>query len=439
MIRKHDGSPVNVLKIIIALASLLSVSCHATPVLGIGTHFGQARSNEQLFLEWITNSPFQTFRDEIYWGDIETAPGTFKPSKRALNTLKLINEAQKSGIEPLIILDYGNRFYDNGSQPFTDAGRTAFGKYSEWIAQATKGRVNKFEVWNEWNIGGGKKPRERNGDPVDYVKLVEQTSKAIKKVNPQAEIIGGAIGDDIPNWPWLRKAISAGLLNQIDALSVHIYNHSLPIYRGGAKEMVYRLEMAQQIIKEAEPNRRIPIYITEIGWPNNEGKWGVDLDDAATQALIFVLEAFQFDYVKGIWFYEFQDRGRDKSEREDNFGFLNADGQEKPVSCVLRSVGKLLKDANLIKSKNQGSSRILLYRLANGDQLLASWSSRTMLGETTNELSIRGSNLEFKRVDTGCFRQINKSQLLQSAKDIHYLQGYSPTLITLPKSAKIDF
>lgn len=441
MTGKIAKSPSNLFKVILFFAAAFNLGSNsdATPLLGIGAHFGQAKANEQLFFQWITQSPFQTFRDEIYWGDVETAPDTFKPSKRALNTLQILTTASELGLEPLMILDYGNRFYDNGSQPFTDAGRAAFGRYAEWVAQATKGRVKRFEIWNEWNIGGGKKPKERYGDPTDYVKLVEQSSKSIKKIIPQAEIIGGAIGDDIPDWPWLRKAIAAGLLNHIDALSVHIYNHSIPLHRGGAKEMIYRLEMAQRIIREAAPTRQIPIYITEIGWPNNEGKGGVSVDDAATQALIFVLESFQFNYVKGIWFYEFQDRGRDKLEREDNFGFLNVDGEEKPIGCALRSAGKLLKDASLIKSKTHNDTRIMLYKLASGDQLLASWSPKTILGESTNELTIKGTGIAFKKVSTECFKLTNTNQIQQSTKELRYTQGYNPTLLVLPKSAKLDF
>jgi hypothetical protein len=426
---------------IIAMASWLTLAhlhAKAEVPLGIGTHFGQSSTNEQLLFKWMAESPFTSFRDEIYWGDVEQTAGQFQPSKRALRTLQTIDTASQSGIEPLIILDYGNKYYDEGSQPYSASGREGFARYADWVVRATNGKVKKFEIWNEWNIGAGKKPKVRHGDAGDYAKLVQSASAAIHKANPGAQVIGGSTTDDVPDGVWLQEAIQQGLLNYVDGISIHTYNHSFPLHKGGAREMLSRVSKVHEILTKAAPSRVIPIYITEIGWPNNIGKFGVSITDAATQATIYLLEVNALDYVKGVWFYEFHDHGRDKGEREDNFGLLDADDQPKPAECAIRTIGGLLKGAQLIEAANQGASRAMLYRLKDGSQLLGTWTYMTSAEPSTNTLAFKGSKLKLTPLDLGCFKAVNTSQISVNAAGLRIEQGYSPSLYLLPKDARLN-
>lgn len=406
-------------------------------IIGMGTHFGQGRTEVGQFFPWVHATPFTSFRDEIYWGDVERQKGVYNPPKRSANTLLAIDSAAIIGMRPLLVLDYGNYLYDGGTQPYSTEAQDAFARYAAWATQRTKCKVDLFEIWNEWNIGGGKKPRERHGDAATYVQLVQKAAKAIKDANPSARVIGGAMGDDYPDWQWLREAIDKGLLAHVDGISIHLYNHSYPLHKGGAAEFIRRLTRAHEILVAAAPHRDIPLYITEVGWPNDDSAWGISYETAATQAVVFLLEARALNYLKGIWFYEFQNRGRDKNEREDNFGFVDSEGNNKPVACASISLAKLLRQSTVLRNETIQGSRIMLFKLQNEDLLLASWTPKTSPKESTYKLKFKGDFAESSAVDTGCHRL--NTDVQRTAEGITVNQGYLPTLIQLKKGSKVRF
>ncbi|MGC4062622.1 MAG: hypothetical protein QM749_17970 [Aquabacterium sp.] len=417
----------------------LSPVAHSEPMLGIGAHILKSDADNQTFLKWISQSAFKSVRQEVYWSDIEVAPQKMGPTDRAQRALQVIDAEYAAGIEPLLVLDYGNPLYDGGTQPYSDQGRQAFARYAEWMAQTTKGKVKQFEIWNEWNIGLGTRPRSRQGSAEDYVKLTKQASLAIHKANPGALVVGGALGDDFPDWAWLKQAIQYGLLNYVDGISIHLYNHSLPIYKGGAREMLDRIARVHDLIKKASPNKDIPIYITELGWPNNVGQFGVSLTDAATQASIFWMEVNALDYVKGVWFYVYKNPGRDISDREQNFGLFDADNNPKPIECALESLGKKLKGAKLVSTREQGASKVMLYRLTDGTQLLGTWTPWRQPNRLTQMLEFNGKHLDAKPLDLGCFTDTNSSKAAAQANSMKLEQGYSPSFYILPADSTLKF
>jgi hypothetical protein len=440
--RSHNTSNWAIVRPLMALLALSLALCppaKSEPVLGIGAHILKSDADNQVFLKWITQSSFRSVRQEVYWHDIEVAPQKMAPTDRARRALQVIEAESAAGIDPLVVLDYGNPLYDGGTQPYTDQGREAFARYASWMAQTTKGKVRQYEIWNEWNIGLGTRPRARQGSAEDYVKLTKQASIAIRKANPNADIVGGALGDDYPDWAWLKQAIQFGLLDYVDGISVHLYNHSLPIYKGGAKEMLDRIARVHDILKHAAPNKNIPIYITELGWPNNIGQFGVSLTDAATQASIFWMEVNALDYVKGVWFYVYKNPGRDITDREQNFGLFDADGQPKPIACALEALGQKLKGAKLVNAREQGASKIMLYRLKDGTQLLGTWTPWRQPNRLTQMLEFSGNRLDAKPLDMGCFTDTNASRTAAHANNMKLEQGYSPSFYVLPSDATIKF
>ena len=60
----------------------------------------------------------------------------------------MIDHYRKNGLEPNLILDYGNRFYDNGKAPYTEEGINAYANFASKIAERFKGIVNRFEMEN---------------------------------------------------------------------------------------------------------------------------------------------------------------------------------------------------------------------------------------------------------------------------------------------------
>lgn len=409
-------------------------------IIGVGTHFGQGRTNATELFNWLDGGPFNSLRDEMYWSEVEQRKGVFELGPKSSSTLNAFSRSRKMGFEPLLILSYGNQFYDGGSQPSTEEAREAFAKYAAWTARTTKGVVNLFEIWNEWNIGAGRRPPKRFGDPQDYVSLTKITANSIKEANPTATVIGGALGDDFPDWRWFRQAVNLGLLDHVDAISVHLYNYSAPISRAGTQEFLTRINRLNEIIREGNKGRDLPIYITEIGWPNHSGKNGVSLRDSANQAQIMLIESQAVPNLKGIWFYEFRDGGRDPSEKEHHFGLTKVTGEEKPISCSLRLTAQAIVGYKHKRRINDGAVSIHVLEHSDGRQIVAAWSSPSWLyTKTAHRVRLTGSYPKGAKVisDKKCTQE-NASRIINSSAGALELEVTDAAiLIELPASAKV--
>lgn len=371
------------------VAVSLTPMCHATSdvIYGIGAHLGQGKTDPELLSTWIKDANFQSFRDEIYWGDTETSPGTYKLSGRSMNTLAFINKSISNGLKPLVILGYGNKFYDQGDQPYSSEGITGFANYSKFIASSLNTDHPLLEIWNEWNIGAGTRPRRKTGSPEEYVRLVAAASESIRKAKPGAKIIVGGLADDLGNWPWLQEAIRHGLLNYADGISIHLYNYLNPLNTGGDAEFTFRLTQLEKILTLRKPKDTPEIFITEVGWPNHEGRGRVAPELASDLALRFLLSSKESQLVAGIWFYELQDGGDDPNEKEHHFGVLTKNKGDKPISCGLKKIGAILNKLSLKQTKSQNGIKQQLYTKQEGSFVTALWP--TAINESfTVEISI---------------------------------------------------
>ncbi len=128
---------------------------------GVGIHVGQNRNSLAETDAAISQARLNSFRDEVFWHRLETRRGVleFPPSLRDLD--RLVTDASKRGVRPLLILNYGNKFYDGGGLLKSAEGIAAYARYVQFVVKHFKGRVDQFEVWNEWNIGGGGTAEQR--------------------------------------------------------------------------------------------------------------------------------------------------------------------------------------------------------------------------------------------------------------------------------------
>lgn len=363
----------------------------AAPIVGIGTHFGQGKSTPDEFFSWVDQTPFTSIRDEMYWADNEKRRGELSLGNKSKQSLLAFRMAKARGMQPLLILSYGNPFYQGGTQPSTPESQAAFARYASWVGQLSNGIVDHFEIWNEWNIGAGNRPPSRYGDPAAYVSLAKLTSSALKKANPNATVLGGALGDDLPDWPWLKQAIDLGLLSAVDGISVHLYNYSTPTYRGGAKEFEHRLIALDRLLKAKSKGKGLPIYVTEVGWPNDATRSGVSQRDAMIQGTEFLMMARALPSIKGIWFYEYQDEGSDPLNRELHFGLRTVDGKDKPLACALVKTQSALAGSTLVSDVDDGKIRTQLYDRPDGKRLLAVWQNVKGPFTAKTLTSLRGS------------------------------------------------
>ena len=152
-------------------------------------------------------------------GGIERAPGRYDFA--AYDRLR--DHLARAGVRPMFILDYGNRLYDHGQSPRSDSARAAFARFAAAAARHFRGQGVIWEIWNEPNIEQFWKPEP---DAQAYARLALETARAVRTADPDAVIL--APGSSELPWKFLETIFAAGLLEHIDAVSVHPYREQPP-------------------------------------------------------------------------------------------------------------------------------------------------------------------------------------------------------------------
>ena len=103
-------------------------------------------------------------------------------------------------------------------------------------------------------------------------------------------------------------------------------------------------------------------------------------------------------YLKGVWWYDFQDDGWRADDKENNFGLVRPDLTPKPSYDAMASISGLVSQAEFVGRLETASPEIwaLKFRTPNGEETIAIWSE----GAEAKTLSIRGRSLR-RTVEAG--------------------------------------
>jgi glycosyltransferase involved in cell wall biosynthesis len=373
---RSRGAPESWYRDFASMALLCGAVILATPApaqafeWGACTHLALQRGNAADVLAGLQGAGFTSLRDDVYWGPVETTAGqlTFPDKYRELD--RAVDGLARSGGSPLLILDYGNDLYDGGGLITSPAGIDAFERYVRFVVTHFGSRVNQYEVWNEWNSGFGSKPPTSHGDPVAYARLLARTYATIKSVNPHARVIGGALaGVDIA---WSQAFFAAGGLNSLDAFSVHSYTlfhaHSNP------EVAIKALDALRVDMQRAAAGRQIPVLVTEMGWPTNQGRFGVSEAKVSDYLVRFLAMVSARPWIQGVWWYDLTNDGTDLRESEQNFGLRTADQHGKAAYRTAAQAGPLLSASTDVHSyRLAGDGYAVSGRSAKDGQWLIAW------------------------------------------------------------------
>ncbi|MHB9057054.1 MAG: hypothetical protein ACYC2P_13065, partial [Paludibacteraceae bacterium] len=342
-------------------------------IFGVQTHFAQNKGIPASNLSLIRQSNILSIRDEVYWSQVERQKGVYVIPE---HVTKVFNAAISSGIRPLIILDYGNRFYDGAGMPVSEESQAAFVRYVEFVARYFKGKVHHYEIWNEWNIGAGNiqpKPPFK-GDSAAYVRLLSKSYAAIKRIDPTAIVLGGAVS----GWDaaWIDELLKNGAISYLDGLSIHPYSYN-SYWEGRPEKLIDWLGTIEEKIKKKSNVRMVPLYITEIGWPNHIDDLGTQPEVTANYLSRLFLLASAKPFINGIWWYDFQDDGLNKNDPEHNFGLITYDGTPKPAWFMMRDIAGQLRLARFVSQLPTDPGLFALrFVKNNGTSFLAIWTDR---------------------------------------------------------------
>jgi len=268
--------------------------------LGVNIHFAGPSPLELRDLDMIAYAGFKLVRMDLFWEAVERERGVYD-----FSSYDALTEALRGrGLRPLYILDYGNRLYGEGP-PRSEEAREAFARYARAAVSRYRG-YPLWEIWNEPNIEVFWRPQP---SVRDYSRLAAAVARAIKEVCPECVVLAPATsGVDLE---FVRDAAALGLLEHVDAVSVHPY-------RGGPPETVLGdYEGLRNVVGGKTVACSEWGYTTGGGYPNR-----VDVVAQASYAARIYLTNLMAGVPVTI-VYDWRDDGLSLEDSEQNFGLVS--------------------------------------------------------------------------------------------------------------------
>jgi polysaccharide biosynthesis protein PslG len=378
--------------------------------VGVGIHLNNAPNNSASAITSAIQGKGLSIRTDASWGRIEASKGNLAWPKSLDDLDRLVDTMVASHLRPVVILDYGNQFYDEGGQVYSPDGVAAYVRYALFVVNHFKGRVDQFEVWNEWSHGTGTTTGNKKGDAGQYIALLRASYKAIKAQSPNVVVIGGVTGSGSKDTAWTQQFVALGGLDFLDAFSMHPYVHcdggiigmpvpgaptnvegktsalfdllssAVPtasadsaIQGGSPEESIAQVDAVHAQFGASRPSRDIPIYITEIGWPTSIGQCGIPNAAQATNLQRFMLLARARPFIAGVWWYDLFDDGVDPRSRENRFGVMALDRGAKVAYTHLVGIVSLLQSSKVTQSTGSDGEIIIKGQGQDGKTWYAAW------------------------------------------------------------------
>jgi hypothetical protein len=324
-------------------------------------------------------------RIDADWASVERRPGIYDWSGLDAR----IDELTSHGLEPEVILDYGNPLYSSRGALLARIGFTGippfaigapvyyppdspipFARFAAALAQRYQGSVRLLEVWNEENLGW--RFWEPHEDPAAYAQLLKATYRAVKAVAPDDQVAFGgtfypaidprsaaAAGVPVPvgtpadelalphqgTLDFLAHALAAApdLGRYFDAVAYHPYHfpYMAPEVKIPFEGSTETSMVAVRGLLDAHRLGSKPIWITEVGWPNNTLAYGPTFAKSASYLVRTFVTAWAHGIDKVFW-YCYGDASDWRYNQESAFGVVDSSGHPKPAFYAWRTLDQLV-------------------------------------------------------------------------------------------------
>lgn len=342
--------------------------------VGVNIHFVTGHQHD---LDLIRDAGFKFIRMDFGWEGIERAKAQYDWSEYD----ELLSELDARGIHAVFILDYSHHLYESevtSENPLThrthrtlaspqhEESVAAFARWAAASAAHYHGRHVIWEIWNEPNISfWNPKP-----DADQYTTLALATARAIRAAEPDATIVGPA-SSTFP-WPFLETFLKSGILEYLDAVSVHPYRSPKRPPETAAADFQKLRELINRYAPESKRGH-IPILSGE--WGYSTWTHGVSLETQAAfiarQQLSNVLNGVPLS----IW-YDWKNDGNNPNENEHNFGTVLPDLQPKPAYVSVHTLTTELAGYRIVRrvASADPNDFILLCENSAGGRKVAAWA-----------------------------------------------------------------
>ena len=197
--------------------------------------------------------------------------------------------------------------------------------------------IRAWQVWNEpsipvyWPSGP---------DPAAYVRLLRAVGRAIKQVDPGAEVVSAGLARSrlgVPFEAYLRGMYAAGAARALDVLAVHPFASDPP-------GVLDALRTARGIA--AAYGRPPPLWVTEFGWASGGPPSAFTVGerrqaDLVGRTLRTLVRERRALHLRGVVYYDWRDAPPFPGGRDFyglHTGLLRRDGRAKPALAAYRRV-----------------------------------------------------------------------------------------------------
>lgn len=316
-------------------------------------------------------------RIECGWSNVETVKGTYNFASIDKLTSMLLGQ----GLDPIIIFDYGNALYqtiDGKADPFcgptTLEAQQGYANYCGAVAahltQRFPNHAFVYELWNEPNFAYFWHPTP---DAKAYTQLCKLAYPAIKQAAPNCVVLGPATSS--AHDPFIDDCIDRGLLDAIDAVSVHPYRGSPP------ETVIQDYDALHRLIASHNKNAGhiIPLVCSEWGYNATEDNAnGISCDpklQAPYLARMWLIGAWK-DIGISIWFQ--WRSGLDNDAKPWAFGMVRQDRSPRPSYTAAKTLIDTLRGYSCTGRINVASKDDYVLRFENpatGGMALAAWTT----------------------------------------------------------------
>lgn len=255
-------------------------------ILGVNSNFEDSTH--------LKKSGMTMMRLDFHWKNAEVTEGTLTVQERFDN---IVESANENNIDVMLILGDGDgpSWFKPGNGdrfPKTDEEIAQFVNYTKMSVEYFKGKVKYYELYNETDWGSIRCKGS------EYAKLLKAFYKAVKEVDPTANVVAGACTGT--NIYWTRDVFEA-LDGEVcmDYWSCHPYaNPKSPEEREWLASIEAVEDAAISIL-----GQKVPLLLDELGWSDNESGGGVNQQEQLKWYVRIMAYADSLDYVERVCLY----------------------------------------------------------------------------------------------------------------------------------------
>ncbi|WP_309663980.1 GH39 family glycosyl hydrolase [Tabrizicola sp.] len=333
-------------------------------VAGLGHGMGIAVHDlSEATLDVCASAGFSFVRTDLFWSDVETQRHRLDWSRWD----PFVDGLKARRLRPVFVLGfnnpdvYGGRWMEGVTTYIEIQAFTAFA-----AAAATRYRDANpiWEIWNEPNRANFWEPRE---NPAEYMALARATAEVIRRAEPDAAIIGPAlghkVGEPVLDFAFLQACLDDGLAGLVDAVSIHPYVDP---------EVVAPEYEKVRAMVDAAGDRAVAIVSTEWGFATND----FVSDDLQADVLV---RMFLINLSLGIPLsiaYVAVDRTEEYVPKEERtYGIARADHTPKAAYHALREMNARLAGVHFREALPTAPGDVALAFEGEGRRWVAAWTA----------------------------------------------------------------